>query len=59
MLGTRGVRLGILYPAIYAMQVEAILRALVAARERRASTCTRRSWCPWSTTARELSCCAS
>jgi pyruvate, orthophosphate dikinase len=34
MLGTRGVRLGILYPAIYEMQVEAIFRALVAARER-------------------------
>ena len=33
MLGTRGVRLGILYPAIYAMQVDAIFRALVAARE--------------------------
>jgi pyruvate,orthophosphate dikinase len=34
MLGTRGVRLGILYPAIYAMQVEAILAALAASRER-------------------------
>jgi pyruvate,orthophosphate dikinase len=34
MLGTRGVRLGILYPAIYEMQVEAIFRAQVAARER-------------------------
>ena len=33
MLGTRGVRLGILYPAIYAMQVEAIFRALASARE--------------------------
>ncbi|HEX5926281.1 MAG TPA: pyruvate, phosphate dikinase [Baekduia sp.] len=32
MLGTRGVRLGILYPAIYEMQVEAIFQALVAAR---------------------------
>jgi pyruvate, orthophosphate dikinase len=34
MLGTRGVRLGILYPAIYEMQVQAIFRAVVAARER-------------------------
>ncbi|HEU4977083.1 MAG TPA: pyruvate, phosphate dikinase [Baekduia sp.] len=34
MLGTRGVRLGILYPAIYEMQVEAIFRALAAVRER-------------------------
>jgi pyruvate, orthophosphate dikinase len=32
MLGTRGVRLGILFPAIYEMQVEAIFRALAAAR---------------------------
>ena len=32
MLGTRGVRLGMLHPAIYEMQVDAILRALVEAR---------------------------
>jgi len=32
MLGTRGVRLGILYPAIYRMQIEAIFRAVAAAR---------------------------
>jgi pyruvate,orthophosphate dikinase len=30
MLGTRGCRLGILYPEIYEMQVEAIIRATVA-----------------------------
>ncbi len=34
MLGTRGVRLGILFPAIYEMQVEAIFAALAAARGR-------------------------
>ena len=34
MLGTRGVRLGILFPAIYEMQVEAIFRALSASRRR-------------------------
>jgi pyruvate, orthophosphate dikinase len=34
MLGTRGVRLGILYPDIYEMQVDAICRAVSAARER-------------------------
>ena len=34
MLGTRGVRLGILYPEIYEMQVEAIMRAAKAVRER-------------------------
>src|SRR4051794_12738219 len=34
MLGTRGVRLEILYPAIYEMQVNAIFRAAVAVRER-------------------------
>ncbi len=33
MLGTRGVRLGILYPEIYEMQVQAILRAAKAADE--------------------------
>jgi pyruvate,orthophosphate dikinase len=34
MLGTRGVRLGILYPEIYEMQVKAIVRAAAAVRER-------------------------
>ncbi|MBI5106246.1 MAG: pyruvate, phosphate dikinase [Solirubrobacterales bacterium] len=34
MLGTRGVRLGILYPAIYEMQLRAIFAAVRAARER-------------------------
>jgi len=34
MLGTRGVRLGILYPEIYEMQVRAIARAVKAVRER-------------------------
>jgi pyruvate, orthophosphate dikinase len=34
MLGTRGCRLGILYPEIYEMQVEAILRAIDAVRGR-------------------------
>ncbi len=34
MLGTRGCRLGILYPEIYEMQVEAIMRAVKAVQER-------------------------
>ncbi|UUY06332.1 hypothetical protein LRS13_18160 [Svornostia abyssi] len=34
MLGTRGCRLGLLYPEIYEMQVRAICRAAVAVRER-------------------------
>ena len=34
MLGTRGVRLGLLYPEIYEMQVEAIMAAAKAVRER-------------------------
>ena len=34
MLGTRGVRLGILFPEIYAMQVRAIFAAAAAERER-------------------------
>jgi pyruvate, orthophosphate dikinase len=33
MLGTRGCRLGILYPEIYEMQVEAIIRAALAVPE--------------------------
>ncbi|MFN8216359.1 MAG: pyruvate, phosphate dikinase [Solirubrobacterales bacterium] len=32
MLGTRGVRLGVLFPAIYEMQLQAIFRALAASR---------------------------
>jgi pyruvate,orthophosphate dikinase len=34
MLGTRGCRLGLLYPEIYAMQVRAIVRAALAVAER-------------------------
>jgi pyruvate, orthophosphate dikinase len=34
MLGTRGVRLGLLYPEIYEMQVEAMMRAALAVKER-------------------------
>ena len=34
MLGTRGCRLGLLWPEIYEMQVRAIVRAAVAVRER-------------------------
>jgi pyruvate,orthophosphate dikinase len=34
MLGTRGCRLGILYPEIYEMQVKAIMRAATAVAER-------------------------
>ncbi|MGE4426957.1 MAG: pyruvate, phosphate dikinase [Solirubrobacteraceae bacterium] len=36
MLGTRGVRLGLLYPEIFEMQAEAIFAAHVAVRERAA-----------------------
>jgi pyruvate, orthophosphate dikinase len=38
MLGTRGCRLGILYPEIYEMQVIAIMRAAKAVRERLGET---------------------
>ena len=34
MLGTRGVRLGLVHPEIYEMQVRAIFRAATAVRER-------------------------
>jgi pyruvate,orthophosphate dikinase len=36
MLGTRGVRLGLLYPEIYEMQVEAMMRAAQAVKDRTA-----------------------
>jgi pyruvate,orthophosphate dikinase len=35
MLGTRGCRLGLMYPEIYEMQLRAIVRAAAAVRERR------------------------
>jgi pyruvate, orthophosphate dikinase len=38
MLGTRGARLGIIAPEIYDVQVEAIVRAARAVRERRGTT---------------------
>jgi pyruvate,orthophosphate dikinase len=34
MLGTRGVRLGLIHPEIYEMQVRAIFRAVKAVQER-------------------------
>ncbi len=34
MLGTRGCRLGLLYPEVYAMQVRAIIRAALAVEEK-------------------------
>ncbi len=40
MLGTRGCRLGLMYPEIYEMQVRAIIRAALAVEQRRV---TRRS----------------
>ena len=43
MLGTRGCRLGILYPEIYEMQVHAIMRAARRCRTAAASRRTRRS----------------
>ena len=43
MLGTRGCRLGILYPEIYEMQVEAIMRATASVHEAPARPRTSRS----------------
>src|SRR5205814_6940315 len=37
MLGSRGCRLGLMYPEIYEMQVRAIVRAAIAVRERSGS----------------------
>jgi pyruvate,orthophosphate dikinase len=44
MLGHRGVRLGITYPEIYSMQIQAILEAARCA-PRKASRSIPRSWC--------------
>ena len=42
MLGTRGVRLGVLKPGLYAMQVRALMEAAVElARRRQASRSSR------------------
>ncbi len=41
MLGTRGCRLALLFPEIYEMQVNAIVAAAAAVREREG---TRRAW---------------
>ena len=54
MLGTRGCRLGILYPEIYEMQVEAILRAIEASRERTGERPARRDHDPLIDYEREL-----
>jgi pyruvate, orthophosphate dikinase len=45
MLGHRGVRLGITYPEIYAMQIRAILEA-AAEHVREGVKSFRRSWSP-------------
>ena len=44
MLGTRGVRLAVLYPPVYEMQVRAIVEAAASAAER-ATTLRSRSCC--------------
>ena len=43
MLGTRGVRLGVMEPAVYEMQVRAIARAALAVREQTGRGRTSRS----------------
>ncbi len=45
MLGHRGVRLGISYPEIYSMQIQAILEAAAAVRQGRHRSAIPRSWC--------------
>ena len=48
MLGLRGVRLGLLTPGLFALQVRAIAEAASRADRRPASTRRSRSWCRWS-----------
>ena len=52
MLGLRGVRLGLVIPGLFAMQVRAIAEAAAAVQARRAATRGRRSWCRWSARSR-------
>ena len=48
MLGLRGVRLGLVIPGLFAMQVRAIVEAAVRAGPRRRRRPSPRSWCRWS-----------
>ena len=48
MLGLRGVRLGLVIPGLFAMQVRAIAEAAVECGRATAATRSRRSWCRWS-----------
>ena len=48
MLGSRGCRLGLMYPEIYEMQVRAIARAAIAVRERTGTRRSSRSCTRWS-----------
>ena len=48
MLGLRGVRLGLIVPGLFAMQVRAAVAEAAAERIRRAGTRGWRSWCRWS-----------
>ena len=46
MLGTRGCRLGLMFPEIYEMQVRAIIRAAIAVRDRTGRPAPRRDHAP-------------
>ena len=48
MLGLRGVRLGLVIPGLFAMQVRAIAEAAAELPQGAAATRGRRSWCRWS-----------
>ena len=45
MLGTRGVRLGLVVPELFQLQVQAIAEAAARLKKARARTRARRSWC--------------
>ena len=52
MLGTRGCRLGLLFPEIYEIQVKAIISAAAVMRMREGTLRSSRSWSRWSTSPR-------
>ena len=59
MLGTRGCRLGLLYPEIYEMQVRAIVRAAAPSRNAPATRRSSRSCIRSSASRRSCAGCAS
>ena len=59
MLGLRGVRLGLVIPGLFALQIRAVCEAVAAAARRRRRPARRRSWSRSSARCRSCGSCAS